>query len=134
MLSLRIIRYEEKLKRLSEGLSKSRVKKDLQTVNRVLGNLAKEFSGVFHYYTITVQDNSLIKQPNSPIEVVRIDFERDEKVCSKLTLPEVYSLKTNDLTLSAEQILRQFIRLTERESVFCFLTFELGLRFIFHFS
>jgi transposase len=94
--------------------------------------LAKEFSGVAHYFKVTVHDNRLTKRPSDQLQAVRIEFEIKEIEGSKLTLPGVYSIKTSDLTLSPEEIWRTYIRLTKVESTFRCLKSELGLRPIFH--
>ncbi|MDR1872434.1 MAG: transposase, partial [Deltaproteobacteria bacterium] len=62
----------------------------------------------------------------------RIDFAKIEKEGAKFTNPGVYSLKTNDFTLTPEEIWRTYIRLTKLESVFRSLKSELGLRPVYH--
>jgi hypothetical protein len=94
--------------------------------------LGKEFSGVAHYFKVTVHDNRLIKRPSDQFQAVRIEFEIKVIEGSKLTLPGVYSIKTNDLTLLPEEIWRTYIRLTKEESTFRCLKSELGLWPIFH--
>jgi hypothetical protein len=107
MLKGRMKKYEERLDKINAGLSKPRVKKDLDTISRFLGSLAKGFSGVSHCYKVTVQDNQFTRPgAGEPINVILTDHERDEKIGSKLTLPGVYSLKTNEISLSPEQIWR----------------------------
>ncbi|MDR1577489.1 MAG: hypothetical protein LBT86_04580 [Deltaproteobacteria bacterium] len=125
-------KYEDRLETINAGLSKPRVKKDLDRINHVLGSLAKEFSGVSHYYKVIVLDNRLSLRPGEPITAIRVEYEKEEKGGSKLTHPGVYSLKTNDLALSPEQIWRTYIRLTKLESVFRSLKSELGLRPVYH--
>jgi transposase len=132
MLDTRMKKYESALRNLNEKLSKPRTKKDIASVNRALGRLAEGYSGVSHYYAVSVHDNSLFNEPNRPIEVLKIEFNRKEISGGKLSLPGVYCLKTNDLSLPPEQIWRTYIRLTKLESVFRSLKSELGLRPVFH--
>jgi hypothetical protein len=132
MLESRMKKYELALQKLNESLARPRTKKDISSVNQALGRLAKAFTGVSHYYNITVHDNMLIKDQNTVAEVFKIDFERKEISGSKLSHPGVYSIRTNNLSLSSEQIWRTYIRLTKLESVFRSLKSELGLRPIYH--
>jgi transposase len=134
MLASRMKKYEERLRKLNEGLSKPRVRKDLDTINHALGSLAKEFSGVSHYYTVTVQDNRFTLSPGEALKVIRIAYEKKEDYAkgNKLTPPGVYCIKTNNVTMSAEEIWRTYIRLTKLESAFRSLKSELGLRPIHH--
>jgi hypothetical protein len=92
--------------------------------------LAKEFSGVSHYYTVTVQDNRFTLSPGEAARVIRIACDKKEEYAkgNKLTHPGVYSIKTNRVTMSAEEIWRAYIHLTKLESAFRGLKSELGLR------
>lgn len=132
MVKKKMEKYEEKLIKLNDSLTKPRAKNDISSVNFALGKLSKEFSGVSHYYKVTVQDDQIVRKPNETIKAIRIDFEKIENKGGKLNFPGVYSLKTNDLSLSPEEIWRTYVRLTRLESVFRCFKSELGLRPIFH--
>jgi transposase len=134
MLEGRMAKYEGALKKLNDNLTNPRCKNDLVSVNQRLGKLAKEYSGVSQYYTVTVQDSRFTEKLTDIklVKVIRIDYERNDKTGNKLTHPGVYSIKTNDLSLSDEEIWRTYIRLTTLESVFRCLKSELGVRPVFH--
>jgi hypothetical protein len=85
---------------------------------------------VSHYYTVTVQDNRFTLSPGEAARVIRIACEKKEEYAkgNKLTHPGAYSIKTNSVTMSAEEIWKIYIRLTKLESAFSGLKSELGLR------
>jgi transposase len=132
MLEPLMAKYESALQNLNKSLAGPRGKKDLASVNLALGRLAERFSGVSQYYTINVLNNNSFKIKNTLTEVFQVDYERKIVFGSKLSHPGVYSIRTNDLRLSPEQVWRKYIQLTELESVFRSLKSELGLRPIYH--
>jgi transposase len=132
MLNSAIKKYVDKLENIAKGLPGKGPLYSLEGVNRRIGALNKEFSSVYRYFTVTVHDNAEVKRANEELIAVRIDYERKEAKGDKLALPGVYSLRTNDLSLSAEEIWMTYIKLVTVENAFRSLKSELGLRPVFH--
>jgi transposase len=101
---------------------------------RTVGSLAKEYSGVSHYYNVEVQGNQLTKRPSEPAKAIKITFEKKQISGNKLTHPGVYCLRTNEPKMTDEVMWRTYIDLTKVESVFRSLKSELGLRPIYHWK
>ncbi|MDR2457979.1 MAG: IS1634 family transposase [Clostridiales Family XIII bacterium] len=132
MLEKRMKKFEERMTLLCDSLKRPRARRDLDTVSRAIGKITQEFAGVSQYYKIEVQDNRFTKKLHEPFKVIHIRYERKDTSGTKLAHPGVYSLKTNDLTLSPESMWQKYIELTRVESVFRSLKSELGLRPIYH--
>ena len=64
--------------------------------------------------------------------VIQINWSFDPAAHSKAALAGHYVIRSSDLSLSAEQLWRHYIQLTELEAVFRSLKSELGLRPIHH--
>jgi transposase len=132
MIENKMIRFEDRLKKLNKSLGSPRTKKGVEDVNIRLGRIMQTYSEVAHYYAINTIKDTVEKSQNEPTKIIRIEYQIKDGAGGKLVFPGVYSLRTNDMTLSNEEIWRTYIRLTRIESVFRSLKSELGLRPIFH--
>jgi transposase len=127
MLEKAAEKLEKNLKEIDEGLSRPRTVKDVDKLNRRIGRLLEICSIVSKYYEIEI-----IPDESNPKVATAIRFKRNDKPGSKGEFPGVYSLLTNNSMLSAEEILRIYLRLTTVESAFRCLKSELGVRPIYH--
>jgi transposase len=117
----------EQLTKINLGLAKPRTIKDVDKINRRIGRLLERYSVAGKYYDITVETDE-----SNPKIAVAVKFEWNEIKGSKSELPGVYSLLTNDTSMSDEEILKTYLHLTDVESVFKTLKSELGLRPNYH--
>jgi len=93
-------------------------------LNRRIGRLNERFSNVAQHYTVSLQETDGTVTGITAIYAARAG--------SKADLSGHYALRSNDTTLSDEQLWRTYITLTELESAFRSLKSELGLRPIHH--
>ncbi|MDR2339795.1 MAG: IS1634 family transposase [Deltaproteobacteria bacterium] len=132
MLKGRMEKYEAELEKLNAKWQAQGAKKDLDEANRQLGGLRKEYRIISHYYDVKVLDKQVGEGKFATRIATGVTFSLKKKEGSKLSHPGVYCLRTNDLSLNAEEVWRTYMRLTKVESVFRCLKSELGLRPIFH--
>jgi transposase len=124
MVSLQRNRMQTQLDALKAGLSTPRGAKTSAAVHQRLGRIRATYPSVARHFSITLEE--------SEGKVTALHASYQAQAHSKAQLPGHYTLRTNDLSLSAEQMWRTYIRLTDVESVFRSLKSELGLRPVFH--
>lgn len=124
MVSRMRSRFEAKLAAIKKGLTTPRGTKRSNAIHQRIGRAKAGFPMVARHYTITVTEDGKT--------VSALDYAYQASQQSKADLPGHYVLRSNDLKLSAEQMWRTYIQLTDVESVFRSLKSELGLRPVFH--
>jgi hypothetical protein len=134
MLKTKMENFEKKLQKLNNNLNKKRCKKELAHILKKIGRIEQAAKGISQHYKITVLDNSQTKNSEDQLQATIILYEKILKPSTMATHPGVYCLKTNDMTLEAEEMWRTYMRLTEVESVFRSMKSELGLRPIYHWK
>ena len=122
----RMQRFEDNLRKLSDGLTRPHTRKKLTYIHERIGRLKQSSGGVAQHYAITVQADD--KGTNA----TKITWKLDPKANTMLTDPGVYALRTNVQGLTPEELWRTYIMLTDVEAVFRSLKSELGLRPVFH--
>jgi transposase len=125
-------KFEAGLRQLAENLHKSRSRKSKDEIIKRLGRLTEKCHGIGRHYTVTVADNAAEKDADAPLLATSITFEKKPIKGSLVTHPGVYCIKTNDLSLGAEELWKTYTMLTDLESVFRSLKSELGLRPVYH--
>jgi len=116
-------RYEEQLKKLSEGLKKPRTKKGYSYILQRIGRLKEKYKQVSKVYDVKAIPNETKEQ------AVQIEWK---KLPHKQKTPGVYCLRTNRNDLDEQTFWNIYIMLTELEAAFRCLKTELGLRPIYH--
>ena len=118
-------RFDRGIEHLRAGLLKPRGTKNPDRVQRRIGRLLERHAGLAQHYTIqVVSENGKI--------ATAIESRYHANPRSRAELPGHYTLRSNDLTMTGEQMWRIYIQLTEVESAFRSLKSELGLRPIHH--
>ena len=118
-------RFEDDLKKLSEGLSKPRGRKKLAKVLERLGRLKEKhrrISGCYEMQVLASEDGATA----TSVEWKVID----EKMSDKLT--GSYFLRTNLVTLDAKELWQLYNTLRGVEDAFRFMKSSLGLRPVYH--
>ena len=93
-------------------------------LNQRIGRLNERFSNVAQHYTVSIHETDGI--------VSHLSTQYAARAGSKADLSGHYALRSNDHTLTDEQLWRTYITLTELESAFRSLKSELGLRPVHH--
>jgi transposase len=124
--------FEKEINKINEGLSKPRCEKRKDKVMQRIGRLLEKTTGMSRHYTVLVTDNGKEKKEEDPLLATSVTFEKKPLEGTMLTKPGVYCLKTNNLSISAEDMWRTYIQLTDIEAVFRSLKSELGMRPIYH--
>jgi hypothetical protein len=124
--------FEEQLKKIDEGLTKKRCQKEKIAIERRIGRLFEKYSGISQHYSVSVEDNSLIKSENEQLIATKIQWSKKPVPGSMMEKPGVYCLRSNDLKMSPQDMWYLYSKLTDIESVFRSLKNELGLRPIYH--
>ena len=119
-------RFEEALGKLSEGLSRPRTQKRLDLIQERSGRLKQRYGCIGQHCEIDVKTDE--KGERAP----SITWKQTPKAHAILTDPGVYCLCNNEMDLTAEELWRTYVMLTDLEAVFRFLKSELGLRSIYH--
>lgn len=118
-------RYEEELKKLSDGLSKPKGRKKLAKVIERIGRLKekhKRISGCYEVNVIASEDNST---------AISVEWKvNDEKMSDKLT--GSYFLRTNLVNKGAKELWQLYNTLRRVEDAFRFMKSSLGLRPVYH--
>jgi len=117
------LRYEQKLKAISESLRKPRTKKDYQYILQRIGRLKEKYKQAAKAYEVTI-----IADDKKEI-VTAISWE---KLPAKQKTPGVYCLRTNRMDLTEQTFWDIYIMLTNLEAAFRCLKTELGLRPVYH--
>jgi hypothetical protein len=126
VMETRCKKFAEEVASLSEGLKGLRTRKDMGYVRERIGKL-KERHGCGRYFRIEVKPSE-----DDPSRAARILCEPVEIAGSKLEMPGVYSLKTNDLSLETREVVLLYFSLVEIEAVIRDNKQFLGLRPVFH--
>lgn len=118
-------RFEEELKKLSEGLSKPKGRKKYTKVIERIGRLKekhKRISGCYEVNAIASADGAT---------AIAIDWKiLDEKMSDKLT--GSYFLRTNLFTMNPKELWQLYNTLRSVEDAFRFMKSSLGLRPVYH--
>jgi hypothetical protein len=124
--------FEEQLNKINNIITNNRYKRSKIDIERRVGRLLEKYTGISQHYAIKVFDNSESLTDNSPVLATKIVWEKNPVVGSMMEKPGVYCLKTNDLSMSANEMMDLYTKLTDIESVFRSLKSELGLRPVYH--
>jgi transposase len=118
-------RFEDELKKLSEGLSKSKGRKKYTKVIERIGRLKerhKRISGCYEVNVVASEDGAT---------AIAIEWKAiDEKMSDKLT--GSYFLRTNLITMGAKELWQLYNTLRGIEDAFRFMKSSLGLRPVHH--
>ena len=117
-------RFENGMRDIHEGLSRPGTRKRRDLVQRRIGRLQKANSRASRHYEVTIEARGE--------RAVAVTWELKPIDGTMLTHPGVYCLRSNELDMTAEQMWRTYVTLTDLEAVFRSLKSELGLRPIFH--
>jgi transposase len=118
-------RFEDDLKKLSEGLSKPKGRKKYTKVIERIGRLKekhKRISGCYEVNAIASEDGTTAVSINWTVI--------DEKMKDKLT--GNYFLRTNLITMGAKELWQLYNTLRGVEDAFRFMKSSLGLRPVYH--
>ena len=119
-------KYEEELKKISDGLHQPRFTKKRDAVNQRMGRLKEKCSRVSAHYQID------LKVDEATGQVTDLTWRYQPQPASKQTHPGVYKLRTTLTDMTDETLWRTYTMLTDLESVFRSLKSELGLRPVYH--
>ncbi len=119
-------KYEQELKKISEGLQKTRFTKKRDALSQRIGRLKEKCKRVSAHYRIdmTVDETTGL--------VSALTWEYQPQPASKQTHPGVYNLRTTLTDWNDEDLWRTYTMLTDLESVFRSLKSELGMRPVYH--
>ena len=126
MMKQKAERFEESLCKMSEGLSRPKTQKRLDLIQERIGRLKQRFGGIGQHYDIDVETDEKGER------ATLIRWKQTPKAPAMLTDPGVYCLRSYEMDLTAEELWRPYVTLTDLEAVFRSLESELGLRPIFH--
>lgn len=123
MVSKSEIRFEEELKKLTDGLKKKTGVKKYDKINQRVGRLKEKYKSVAKYYSINVEADEKSEK------VVGIHWKKgkpDKKLLG------IYCLRTNKMDVEANDFWKIYTMLTEVEAAFRCLKTDLGFRPVFH--
>jgi len=153
MTTLQRQRFEAGLDKLVASLSKPQARLTVDTIHQRIGRLKQAYASVAQHYQIEVTETPSIAATLKALSkakseakskakakakakatqtVITIRWSFDPTAHSKAALAGHYVIRSNDLSLSAEDLWHHYIQLTELEAVFRSLKSELGLRPIHH--
>ncbi|MDR2339936.1 MAG: hypothetical protein LBF40_07380 [Deltaproteobacteria bacterium] len=118
-------KYEVELKKLNAKWKAKGAKKDLDEANRELAGLRKEFRIVSHHYYVKVLEKQ-VGEANATRIANGVTFSMKEKEDTKLTHPGVTCLKTNDLSMNAEEVWQTYNEVPKVKRVSRCLEYEPG--------
>jgi transposase len=119
-------KYEQELKKISEGLQKPRFTKKRDALSQRIGRLKEKCKRVSAHYRIDM------KVDETTGLVSALTWEYQPQPASKQTHPGVYNLRTTLTDWNDEDLWRTYTMLTDLESVFRSLKSELGMRPVYH--
>ena len=119
-------KYEQELKKISDGLHKPRFTKKRDVINQRIGRLKEKCKRVSAHYRIDMEVDEATGL------VTRLSWEYQPQANSKQTHPGVYKLRTTLTDWDDETLWRTYTMLTDLESVFRSLKSELGMRPVYH--
>ena len=125
MVSKSVERYENELKKLSDGLNKKGCTKNHVKITERLGRLKQKFSRVSKRYEISIILDA------SDHFVTQITWSKNKKDQEANDLG-IYCLRTNRKDLDAKTFWKTYTMLTELEAAFRSLKSELGFRPVYH--
>jgi transposase len=128
----KVAKFEAELKKIDEGLTKPRCQRAKTKIDMRIGRLLQKYSGIAQHYNIQILDNSATKSTQELLLATKIIFKKDPLQGSMLDKPGIYCIKSNILTMTAEEMWGQYVNITDIEAVFRSLKSDLGLRPIFH--
>ena len=121
-----IIRFEEDLQKLNNGLRKKRCIKKYDKVMVKIGRLRQQYSRVSRQYTISVEKD------DASGNATNITWQQKPSPNTTDTYPGVYCLRTSQADWDESTLWKTYTMLTDLEAVFRSLKSELGLRPIHH--
>jgi transposase len=119
-------KYEEELKKISEGLAKPGFNKKRDAVNQRIGRLKEKCKRVSAHYQID------LKVDEATGRVTGLTWDYQPQPASKQTHPGVYKLRTTLTDWNDQTLWQTYTMLTDLESVFRSLKSELGQRPVYH--
>jgi transposase len=119
-------KFEQELKKISEGLHKPRTTKKREALSQRIGRLKEKCKRVSAHYRIDM------KTDETTGLVTELTWQYQPQPASKETHPGVYKLRTTLTDWDDETLWRTYTMLTDLESVFRSLKSELGMRPVYH--
>jgi len=119
-------RFEEDLRKLSNGLDKKRCLKKYDKVMMKIGRLRQKYSRVSKQYTISVE------KEEASGNATKIDWQRSPAPNTTDTYPGVYCLRTSHTDWDESTLWNTYTMLTDLEAAFRSLKSELSLRPVHH--
>ena len=119
-------KYEQELKKISDGLQKPRFTKKRDVIHQRIGRLKERCKRVSAHYQID------LKVDEASGLVTAVTWNYQPQPASKQTHPGVYKLRTTQILWDDETLWRTYTMLTDLESVFRSLKSELGMRPVYH--
>jgi transposase len=120
-------KLEKEVRDLDFNLKKTFAANNINEVNIKIRRISAQNRIAAPYYIIRA-----IPSDSDPAIAIGVEFELKERLGSKIDLPGVCSLLTNNPNMTEEEILRTYVSLTTIENVYGCLKNELGLRSIHH--
>ena len=118
-------RFEEKLKKIVEGIKKPRGRKKYDKILHSIGRLCEKYRAISSYYDINVHPDDKNEYAKS------IDWQfKDGK--AQIRFDGCYVLRSYGIDLSAKELWKTYVMLTEVEDAFRCMKTDLSLRPIFH--
>ncbi|MDX8414097.1 MAG: IS1634 family transposase [Mariprofundales bacterium] len=117
-------RFEARLQKLADGLSRKGCTKKYDKVLVSIGRLKQKYARASHCYEITVEKDEKSKNATS------LTYLRTNK--DAVEYAGVYCLRTNEMNWSDDQLWRTYVTLTDLEAVFRSMKSELGMRPVYH--
>lgn len=118
-------RFEQALKKISEGLARKNRMKNMQLIYERIGRLKSRYGRISQYYSIEIQSDEkrqIATAINWSVRQEAIDMRFEGSYC----------LRVHGLSESDERLWEIYIMLTKVEEAFRCLKSEIGLRPIFH--
>jgi hypothetical protein len=122
-------RFEEELKKISQGLDKKNTVKKLDIINRRIGRQQQKYPSVSQYYNITIESD------DKTGKVTQLSWEKDvDKQAQIQEKLGVYFIRTNMSVDQETTLWTVYNTIREIESTFRTLKTDLDLRPIYHKS
>lgn len=114
-------RFEESLKKLSDGLEKKNGIKDYDKILEKIGRLKEKNKKVTQYYKIKIE------KKQKRVKSITWELKKDKRKSQG-----IYCLRTHGLTFNTKELWDTYVMLTDVEEAFKCLKSELGLRPVYH--
>ena len=118
-------RFEEKLKKIANGIAKPKGRKKYDKILRTIGRLCEKYRAISSYYDITVRPD------NKSEYAIAIDWQFKEGK-AQLRFDGCYVLRSYGVNLPAGELWKTYVMLTEVEDAFRCMKTDLSLRPVFH--